>query len=172
NWDIGVLAAAVRPVAALFAWNNPSEANWKDILKDVVSHCYIPGTTMGVEGYSQCLTGNWFTPQHSYFWQDVWTRLGDSTKYLNELWTKYATESGSPNIMMAKLAACDGSWGQSDFARFADKCGFKMMSLQFDVLNDKTPLYNKSYYQSMLQTMNCQANTGNGFPFDRDVLSG
>ncbi len=105
-------------------------------------------------------------------WVNFWNDLGDSTTTINKKWLQLGTESGSPNVMAAKIAACNGDWDNKNFENFVSKCGFPMMSLQYDILNDKQPIRQKSFYDSILNTMDCWGSKGNGWPFDRDVLGG
>ena len=128
--------------------------------------------TGGIDATSLCLTGSLFRPGQPWWWRIVWDKIGDSSTVINKLWLKYANESGSPNVMAAKIAACNGDWDNGNFAHFAEKCGFPMMSLQYDILNDKTPVLSKSYFQELLNTMDCLGAKGESWPFDRDVLGG
>lgn len=144
---------------------------WDNLSLELTGRCGgLP--ILGIEGTSLCLTGHALTPSYPSYWQALWEHMGDSSKVLNKIWCKYANDGGSANIMAAKLAACTGTWEQRDFAHFSNKCGFPMMSLIYDVLNDKTPQLSKTYYQSILNTMDCQGSSGTAYPFDRDVLGG
>jgi hypothetical protein len=105
-------------------------------------------------------------------WVNFWNDLGDSTTTINKKWLELGAESGSPNVMAAKIAACNGDWDNKNFENFVSKCGFPMMSLQYDILNDKQPIRQKSFYDSILNTMDCWGSKGKGWPFDRDVLGG
>lgn len=163
-------------VAALIWWpidevNSNKTVFWDDLILELNGRCMLLNNA-GIDATSLCLTGSLFRPGQPWWWRIVWDKMGDSTTIINKLWLKYGVESGSPNIMAAKIAACNGDWSKGNFAHFAEKCGFPMMSLQYDILNDKYPVLSKSYYQDILNTMDCLGAKGESWPFDRDVLGG
>lgn len=150
---------------------NDNKAKWDNMINELTIRC-VGSNLLGIDGISTCLTGSLFRPEEEWWWRIIWDKIGDSTTVLNKLWLKYLTESGSANVMAAKIAACNGDWDAGNFANFAEKCGFPMMSLQYDVLNNKYPFKSKSYYQDLLNTMDCLGSKGTQWPFDRDVLGG
>jgi hypothetical protein len=146
-------------------------AIWDKITIELTGRCVLTNT-LGIDATSLCLTSSMFRPDEPWWWRTIWDKLGDSTTVINKLWLKYGNESGSPNVMAAKLAASNGDWDKGNFAHFAEKCGFPMMSLQYDILNEEYPVLSKSYFQQILNTMDCFADKGTEWPFDRDILGG
>jgi hypothetical protein len=144
---------------------------WDNLISEIFFRCY-PLTVAEINGISLCLMGSDLRPDKDWYWRQFWNKLGDSTTGLNKLWLKYASESGSPNVMAAKIAACNGDWDNRNFENFVSTCGFPMMSLQYDILNDKQPIKDKGFYEDILNTMDCWGSKGNGWPFDRDALGG
>lgn len=149
-----------------------AETSADDILL-IKSQCGLQDEDfINVDKVCNCLVGMKAKPEDPQFWKLLWEKLGDKNSLLGYLWRKYNKNGGSVNIMAAKMALTSGTWSQSDFADFADKCGFPLMSLDYDVINDKTPYFSESFYRDILQTLDCHGSSGIGWPFDRDAISG
>lgn len=171
--ETGVSLGGLPIMSILWAGNevfNDKKRNG-DMVLELHSRC-AGSSIIGLDGTSVCLTGSVFRPKQPSYWEKAWNKLGDTAAVLHKMWLKYGNDAGSANVMAAKLAVITNTWSQKGFAEHAEACGFKLMSLQYDILNDKNTYYPKSYYQGLLQNFDCHGSSLSTWPFDRDALGG
>jgi hypothetical protein len=87
------------------------------------------------------------------FWRDSWNNLPSLIKSSGDSDGGSAFDVGM-NMLM-RLGAITGSWTHSDFRDLAEGNDYPWYELFYAVVNNKTPLLPKSYYQDILDSAHC-----------------